>query len=299
MNDKYERGILLLSLETNTFTKGVGGKLYVPKGKTSRIGNRRKPDRHIFITNDLNRFDNHVSKEHVIRGQYNYFMDLNRYSTNIIIVEFPQGTGGSFLISCLNLSDDVAKYISKDDKKKYLEILISKSELSTSWFDPINFSFKWETSDIEKSINNNEFTFILTHHYDQQKVQGCTSTKNFLNFFHNAKVVRFENWIPFYIIRNYFPKISFDEYLKLTVEKRKELFSSIDTKSDVNLINHLNAHKNIADYTWDTSNFFNRKRFLNGIKKLYDDIGLSGFDSELIGWYYDKWIVVMRNWGKS
>ena len=85
MNDKYERGILLLSLETNAFTKGVGGKLHVPKGKTSRTGNHRKPDRHIFITNDLNRFDHHVSKEHVIHGQYNYFMDLNRYSTNIII----------------------------------------------------------------------------------------------------------------------------------------------------------------------------------------------------------------------
>ena len=129
-------------------------------------------------------------------------------------------------------------------------------------------------------------------------MQRCTPTKNFLNFFHNAKVVRFENWIPFYVIRKYFPKTSFDEYLKLTPEKRKELFSSIDTKNDMNLINHLNAHKNTADYIWDTSNFFNRKRFLDGIRKLYDDIGLSGFDSDLIGWYYDEWIVTMRNWGR-
>ena len=297
MNEKYERGIILLSLENSLFTKVVDGEIVGLKERKS--SSQVSPDNHVFITDNLNRFDQHVSKEHVLHGQYNYFMDLNRYSKNVIIVEFPQGTGGSFLISCLNLSDDVAKYISKDGKKNYLEALISKSKLSTSWFDPINFSFTWDTSKVEKSINNNEFTFILTHHYDQQKVQRCTPTKNFLNFFHNAKVVRFENWIPFYVIRKYFPKTSFDEYLKLTPEKRKELFSSIDTKNDMNLINHLNAHKNTADYIWDTSNFFNRKRFLNGIRKLYDDIGLSGFDSDLIGWYYDEWIVTMRNWGKT
>lgn len=297
MNENYERGILLLSLENNLFTKDTGDEIVGLKERKS--SSQVSPDKHVFITDNLNRFDQHVSKEHVLHGQYNYFMDLNRYSKNVIIVEFPQGTGGSFLISCLNLSDDVAKYISKDGKKNYLETLISKSKLSTSWFDPINFSFTWDTSEVEKSINNNEFTFILTHHYDQENVQRCSPTKNFLNFFYNAKVVRFENWIPFYVIRKYFSEISFDEYLKLTPEKRKEMFSSIDTKSDVNLKNHLNAHKNIADYTWDTSNFFNRKRFLNGIKKLYDDIGLSGFDSQLIGWYYDKWIVVMRNWGQS
>ena len=297
MNENYERGILLLSLENNLFTKDTGDEIVGLKERKS--SSQVSPDKHVFITDNLNRFDQHVSKEHVLHGQYNYFMDLNRYSKNVIIVEFPQGTGGSFLISCLNLSDDVAKYISKDGKKNYLETLISKSKLSTSWFDPINFSFTWDTSEVERSINNNEFTFILTHHYDQENVQRCSPTKNFLNFFYNAKVVRFENWIPFYVIRKYFSEISFDEYLKLTPEKRKEMFSSIDTKSDVNLKNHLNAHKNIADYTWDTSNFFNRKRFLNGIKKLYDDIGLSGFDSQLIGWYYDKWIVVMRNWGQS
>ena len=297
MNEKYERGIILLSLENSLFTKVVDGEIVGLKERKS--SSQVSSDKHVFITDNLNRFDQHVSKEHVLHGQYNYFMDLNRYSKNVIIVEFPQGTGGSFLISCLNLSDDVAKYISKDGKKNYLETLISKSKLSTSWFDPINFSFTWDTSKVEKSINNNEFTFILTHHYDQQKVQRCTPTKNFLNFFHNAKVVRFENWIPFYVIRKYFPKTSFDEYLKLTPEKRKELFSSIDTKNDMNLINHLNAHKNTADYIWDTSNFFNRKRFLNGIRKLYDDIGLSGFDSDLIGWYYDEWIVTMRNWGTT
>lgn len=297
MNEKYERGILLLLLENDNFTMTVGDEII---GLNERKSNSQVPsDKHIFITDDLNRFDQYVSKEHVVNDQYTYFMDLNRYSKNFIIVEFPQGTGGSFLISCLNLSDSVAQYISKDHKINCIQTLISKSKSISSWFDPINFSFTWDTSEVEKSINNNEFAFFLTHHYDQQEVQKCTSTKNVLNFFHNAKVVRFENWIPFYVIRKYFPKTSFDEYLKLTSEKRKEIFSSIDTKNDVNLINHLNAHKNIADYIWDTSNFFDRKRFLNGIEKLYDDIGLSGFDSELIGWYYDEWIIVMRNWSRT
>jgi hypothetical protein len=296
MNEKYERGILLLSLENNNFTRDVGDEVV---GLNERKSNSNEhPDKHIFITDDLNRFDHHVSKKHVLHGRYNYFMDLNRYSKNVIIVEFPQGTGGSFLISCLNLSDSAAQYLSKEDKINYIQTLISKSKSRLSWFDPINFSFTWDTSEVEKSINNNEFTFFLTHHYDQQEIQKCTSTKSVLNFFHNAKVVRFENWIPFYIIRKYFPEISFDNYLELNFEKRKELFSSIDTKSDINLINHLNAHKNVSDYTWDTSNFFDRKCFLNGIEKLYDDVGLSGFDGELVGWYYDEWVIAMRNWGR-
>ena len=150
MNENYERGILLLSLENNLFTKDTGDEIVGLKERKS--SSQVSPDKHVFITDNLNRFDQHVSKEHVLHGQYNYFMDLNRYSKNVIIVEFPQGTGGSFLISCLNLSDDVAKYISKDGKKNYLETLISKSKLSTSWFDPINFSFTWDTSEVEKSI---------------------------------------------------------------------------------------------------------------------------------------------------
>lgn len=296
MIQKYERGILLLSLENSKFTKDTGDEIVGLKERKSN--SQASPDKHVFITDNLNRFDQHVSKEHIVNDQYTYFMDLNRYSENVIVVEFPQGTGGSFLISCLNLSDNVAQYISKDDKINYIQTLISKSKSFSSWFDPINFSFTWDTSEVEKSINNDEFTFFLTHHYDQQEVQRCTSTKNVLNFFHNAKVIRFENWIPFYIIRRYFPEISFNDYLKLTFEKRKELLSSINTKSDINLINHLNAYKNVPDYTWDTSNFFDRNHFLSGIEKLYYDVGLSGFDGELIGWYYDEWVIAMRNWGR-
>ena len=292
MNKKYERGILLLIVKNNNFTRAIGDDIVGPNERKSNPLVITE-DQHVFITNNLSRYDQHVSKEHVIKDQYMYFMDLNRCSENFIIVEFPTGSGGSFLISCLNLSDDVAKHLSKDYKINYIKILLSKSKSASSWFDPINFSFNWDTSEVEKSINNNEFTFIGYHNY-----KNHTPTKHALNFFNNAKVLRFENWIPFYMIRRYFPDISFDDYFKLSFEERKELFSSINMSEDINLTHYLNEYEHDVDYTWDTSNFFDRKRFLNGIEKLYDDIGLSGFDSELLGWYYDEWIAVMRNWSK-
>ena len=100
---------------------------------------------------------------------------------------------------------------------------MSKSKSISSWFDPINFSFTWDTSEVEKSINNNEFTFVGYHNYTNScgKEQKYNQTKCALNFFHNAKLVKFENWIPFYILRRYFPEISFSDYLKLSLEKRK------------------------------------------------------------------------------
>ena len=54
-------------------------------------------------------------------------------------------------------------------------------------------------------------------------------------------------------------------------------------------------YKDFPDYILGITNEIWEQR---GIEKLYDDIGLSGFDSELLGWYYDEWIVVMRNWSR-
>lgn len=298
MDHEYERGILVVSMPEDKVMKSVNGKLIEIASHRMRAIERADV-RYLFCTNDLEKYDSYISKKHNINGRQVHFMDVNRYSKNIIVVQFPQGTGGSFLMSCLNLSNDVAKYISKDDKKSYIKQILYRSKTRSEHYDPVNFSFCWDVDDVEKSINSDEFTFILSHHYDQEDIFKCTPTKKVVNFFHNAKVLKFENWIPFYIIRRFLPGISFDEYLKATPEKRKELFSSVNTKHDSNLIPHLNAPKNVGDYTWDTFNFFDRKRFLNGIEKLYDDIGLSGFDSELIGSYYDEWIVVMRNWGNS
>ena len=296
MDHDQERGILVISMPKNRFVKSVNNELIGISPNS--IETPYSMCKYFFCTDNLEKYTNHISKEHNIDGQYVYFMDLNRHSKNIIIVQFPQGTGGSFLMSCLNLSNDVAKYISKKDKKRYIEGMLSKSRYTSKHFDPINFSFCWEVDDVERSINNNEITFIPTHHYDQENFHKCVPTKKFVNFFHNAKVLKFDNWISFYIIRKYFPNISFDDYYKFGSEKKNKLTSLfLNSKKDSRLLNHCSdVYKDIPDYVWDTSNFFNKECFLNGIEKLYNDIGLSDFDGEYIGWYYDQWTHVMRNW---
>ena len=86
MNKKYERGILLLIVENNTFARSIGDDVVGPIERKSN-SLLITEDQHVFITN-LSRYDQHVSKEHVIKDQYMYFMDLNRCSENFI-VEFP------------------------------------------------------------------------------------------------------------------------------------------------------------------------------------------------------------------
>lgn len=293
MDRDYERGILVVSMPEDKVTKSVNGELVGISPHRYILGSRFNL---FFCTDDLGKYDSHTCREYHINGRHIHFMDVNRYSKNIIVIQFPQGTGGTFLSSCLNLSNDVAKYISKDSKKSYIEQTLSRSKTESRHFDQVNFSFCWEINDVEKSINDDEFTFILTHHYNQEHIHGCTPTKKLINFFHNAKVLKFENWIPFYVIRKYFPSISFDDYCRLDSEKKKKLIS-YNSKNDTSLHRHSSdVYENTPDYTWDTSNFFNKNHFLDGIEELYNNIGLSDFDRELIDWYYDEWNIVMRNW---
>lgn len=231
-------------------------------------------------------------------------MDVNRHSKNIIVVEFFPGTAGQFLISCLNLSSNVSKYISKELKTEYIKQTLSNTD--GGWVDPINTTFDLDASETERMINNDEFIFISTHHYEGSTGFMSVSTKRIVNFFYNTKVIRFENWIPLYFLRRFITDVSLEQYLQLSSKDKKELFSGIDikkyiTKFDSNINSECFGKYNSlppSDYTWDAMNFFSKELFLTGLKKLYDDIGLVDFDDELIGWYYDSWINRMAIWGK-
>ena len=294
MDREYERGILNISIKSSCFIELVDNELVGDNNKDHYID-------HNFITSNLHRFDKCVSKQHILNDNHVYFMDVNRYSKNFVVVEFFPGTGGHFLVSCLNLSNNVSKHMSKELKKECIKKTLDTSK---GWVDPINYSFDWDNCETEKSINNDEFIFFLTHHYDGGRSNNsfrCTSTKQVLDFFYNAKVLRFENWIPFYCLRRYARHVPLEEYLELSLQDRKKLFSNIDFGKDKVLNSKtLDRHKNLppSDYAWDTMNFFSKELFLTGLKKLYDDIGLVDFDTELISWYYDIWIDNMAIWGK-
>lgn len=302
---KYERGILGLIIPSDRVTEVVDNQVSGVVGNATK--ERRDCVKYQFITSNLEQFDKCVSKEHIVKGnngRYVYLMDVNRYSKNIIVVEFFPGTAGQFLISCLNLSGNVSKYISKELKIDYIKQTLSNT--TGGWVDPINATFDLEASETERMINNDEFIFIPTHHYEGSTGFISTPTKRIMSFFHNTKVIRFKNWIPLYFLRRFVTDVSLEQYLELSPKEKKELFSYIDIKQFVtNYDPNINSecfdkHRNLppSDYTWDAMNFFSKELFLTGLKKLYDDIGLVDFDDELIGWYYDSWINRMAIWGK-
>ena len=128
MDHDQERGILVISMPKNRFVKSVNNELIGISPNS--IETPYSMCKYFFCTDNLEKYTNHISKEHNIDGQYVYFMDLNRHSKNIIIVQFPQGTGGSFLMSCLNLSNDVAMASCNSSGKAVIGVFLSSPPIT-------------------------------------------------------------------------------------------------------------------------------------------------------------------------
>ena len=51
-------------------------------------------------------------------------------------------------------------------------------------------------------------------------------------------------------------------------------------------------NQDVYDYTWNADNYLNLDLFLMSIKKLYNDLELSGYNEDLLSWHYTKWMAL-------
>jgi hypothetical protein len=211
----------------------------------------------------------------------------------LIIVCFPAGAGGKFLINCLGLSDDAVFQCNKltrlqldgrfSQTDKFNLLVQRIYETTDKWTDlrlgcsqlfgfsnfeylkePVNINNPDQFDEcIPKLIDlNTHYFFIVGHH-----IQFLQS---YLKVWKNAKVIIFEN--------------SF-EFLQ---HRGRHLYATSDEH-----IADLNKFKN--SYTgniiyWDNSWYNSVEKTIAEIENLYNLLNLSDFNSELLTLFYHAWI---------
>jgi hypothetical protein len=253
---------------------------------------------------------------------------MNFDTDKLIIVCFPQWAGGKFLINSLGISQgavlqddelarlDLNQELTSDDKFQILKNRLSKSGYK-DWRDLYLgcsqlFGFnetmitteKIPTTIISKAAtnlsNSHKYFFIVSHCPEKFKLM----TK----IWKNAKVIVFKNSYNFICQRrstlsvheewekikgNNWPESGpvtsseLQQYPTYIQEEIKNKFSDF-YKRLIDYVEMQNYDEHA--YMWDNNNYFSMETTLSEIKKLYDWLGLSDFDFDLVGQYYQLWI---------
>jgi hypothetical protein len=247
-----------------------------------------------------------------------------------ILVGHYCGDGANFLIGCLSMSDDIyyRGFTKKEKLLHFLTKIYNKNDkwidpnIWTCCFgnkilkDP-NFKYY-----LNKQIDK-KFIFKLEYNFDQRiKIDKFISQETFL--------ILFKNPVIFFCLRNFFNefgesglflydvdcypygfypkddflnKLSVNQYIEvqqdhkiLLEEKYNMLIPEIIKKTNFYCKTHSNIQHQIqlfekhCNYVWDVNWYLSEKDTLNNIEKLYNILGLSGYDEKVIKIMYEKWI---------
>jgi hypothetical protein len=262
---------------------------------------------------------NHNHAEYIENG---YLNDLNfedgvytfdRNFDKIILLVFEGGSGGHFLSNCLSLSDEIlSSHGKKEDKVAHIEKCFSLQNTSNSlvWNNIL-------VNDIKKTDSQSYF-FILAHpiYYTtdtkMNKIKHCVDRH--LDFWKGCKkIIILKNSNLFTSLRkcvwkqeeldnnierfdNSFKNISLMDYFNLTENQQIRLKKVYE--DDFQLYSSCDLNTRKETYIWDTNWFLSKVDTLDNVKYFYDYFNLSGFDVNVIGWYYDLWINELQNMSK-
>ena len=199
-------------------------------------------------------------------------MEKFNYNTDrLVIVSYPMGAGGKFLINCLGVSDNACLQdwelynLSSIEKKQLILDRLSATpygtwnDLELGCFKMFEYNVDGLTADeihqIEFGfqtiidISNNNKYFFQTTHTEKDHEQLCCA-------FPNATTINFTNSRS--IHRNICKPIRDD----LTVH---------------------------SDYTFDVDNYNNIPKLLEDIRMFYSIFGMQDFDNEFVTKYYLSW----------
>ena len=221
------------------------------------------------------------------------------FNTNrLIIVCYPRGAGGKFLINALGLSNgavfqdndlamqQLSKLFTPEDKLAYIQTQV---ELITDQWTDLNlgcyqlFGMHNENyfqnqpveinQNIQQIIDQGLYFFIVAH--------DASLAESYLSYWPNAKIIIFKNTENFLAAR--YPSSTHPHVLSSTdFEYQSKRFNSRPTT-----------------LWWNTSWFFSQDDTLAHIKELYDTLGLSDFNQNYISAYYTLWVNKLEQMNKQ
>lgn len=272
---------------------------------------------HIFLKTKLPIKILYLIKEKGFKKVSNYFKNKNKFlvdrnTNNVVIVSFPPGSGGNFLINCLSLSSDIlnSKYPNIEDKCNYIISMYSCSKLKKSFWYDVLIGPEFTREEIN---DKSKYIFHLSHPFTNSNINQL-----FKFWIKSDKVIIFKNSTLFRGLRKFFyPRFKENIEKKSFHEKIKIL-----KKYDINLSNYsdlpfmvkeglqkkLNDKKNDLPqnysycqlenkkqiYFWDVNWFLSEEEFIFNVKMLYDAFELNGFDSNAIIMCYKNWLNCLK-----
>jgi len=255
---------------------------------------------------------------------------INFDTENLIIVCYPGGAGGKFLINCLGLSDNAVFQdailagsqlngeFDINDKFLYLKNKIQNTK--NSWndlnlgcgelFGIRNEMYCYYSSDIVKNLNfdsvvdelsNGDKKFFIVAHYP-------SLVDRYRSVWHNAKIVYFVNCDNFIKFRGYsyskkwknimgtdwprYPPRNIDEYNKLPpfIKSELEEYQWKISNFDPILFHDQSLNSYPESIVWDTEIYFSIDELVEELKKLYKLLDLGEVNEPMIKEYYQSWI---------
>lgn len=199
--------------------------------------------------------------------------------------------GGNFLCTSLSLSSDVLPSFSLKEKIDFICKHYSKCLKSKNWFDlnlcPVS----------EKRINNDEWCFVIAHGWKKSRHRNA---EPYYSFYPNARFLKIENSNKFRMFRLYGDTLGlrFSQVTKMDIDQINsklnfknysyETLKNFQDQTD----NDEELNQDAYDYTWNADNYLNLDLFLMSIKKLYNDLELSGYNEDVLSWHYNKWVAL-------
>jgi len=213
----------------------------------------------------------------------------NINSTSVVIVCYPNWGGGKFLINCLGLSKDCYLQHIKCVQKQRNDSLLPDNKLNlllerlnqtqTKWKDlelgcfqlfrdPHNEKFFYSL--IDRISHEDKLFFLVAHSVHDVKVS--------VSIWPNSKKILlkntngFMNWrlgIPQDFDRHSVPGLSQD----FTQEQQQEIIDIVGEFLE-----------------WDVDWYFDKKKCMTELQKLYANLGLVDFDEGLVGTFYDAYM---------
>ena len=198
-------------------------------------------------------------------------MHYNFDTDKLVIVAYPMGAGGKFLINCLGVSEvaclqDWELYNLTPKQKKQLILDRLASTPKGTWQDLDLGCFKMFENNLDgmtvKEIHSIDWEF-------QKIVDISNGSKYYFQVTHNAQ--------DYVELVNAFPNTRTINFVNSNQLKRN-IYKPIE---DINVK---------AEFIFDVTNYKDRSNTLNSIQEFYNHFGLQDFDRNFVLNYYEKWI---------
>ena len=221
---------------------------------------------------------------------------INFDTENLVIVAYPGGAGGKFLINSLGIStgavlqdaklaeEDLAGNLSSLDK---LNILKSRMPTNGAWNDlglgcmelfGVHYSkYDYHSYDeccnfdfnpvIDPLSNSNRLFFAVDNRVLKPSI--------YKSVWYYAKVIAFDNSERFVRERARLPGLEHVNKLAQYFIGDKPWPNTLPVKTDLR---------------WDTENYYSLDATLSGIEEMYSKLGLPDYNKDYIAEYYNLWI---------